>query len=155
LKFEAKGQAETENTLKINKLEKDLLEKESSISINLEQVKELLAQKQQQTEAFDKLEIEFNLLNSNLEESKVIIQRLESGKDTFETENKELKNEIADNKLKITELTRELTDKKTKLEKNMVKIDELEKAIAKLSDDLKKRILENDLLRKYFLNLIF
>ena len=47
-------------------------------------------------------------------------------------------------KLKITELTRELSDKKTKLEKNITKIEELEMAIKKLSDDLKKQTFENE-----------
>ena len=64
-------------------------------------------------------------------------------------ENKELKNDIAENKLKITELTRELSDKKTKLEKNITKIEELEMAIKKLSDDLKKQTFENEILRKH------
>ena len=154
LKILAKGQAECEFSLKISKLEKELAEKENSINVNLEQIKELLAQKQQQTESFDKLEIEFNKLNSSLEEAKLIVQRLEADKIVFENENKELKNDIAENKLKITELTIELSDKKTKLEKNITKIEELEMAIKKLSDDLKKQTFENEILRKH-LNLIF
>jgi chromosome segregation ATPase len=92
--------------LKTKKLEKELSEKENRINVNLEQIKELLAQKQQQNKSFYKLETEFNKLNSNLDEAKSTVQRLELDKIDFENEKKDLKNDIAENKLKITELIR-------------------------------------------------
>ncbi len=92
--------------MKTKKLEKELSEKENRINVNLEQIKELLAQKQQQNKSFYKLETEFNKLNSNLDEAKSTVQRLELDKIDFENEKKDLKNDIAENKLKITELIR-------------------------------------------------
>ena len=137
---------ETELNLKIKQLEKDIIELENTNNSNKDQINNLLMQKQQQIDLYDKLEINFNKLQLSLDEAKELISKAESKSAIFEKEIRELKNEIFVNSTTIAECNRELLDKKVKIEKDLTRIDDLEKAITKLSEDLKKKTFECEIL---------
>ena len=137
---------DTELNLKIKQLEKDIIELENINKTNQEQINNLSVQKQQHSELYDKLEIEFNKLQLSLEEVKDLNNKADSKSANFEKEIRELKNEIFINTTTIVECNRELQDKKSKIEKDATKIDDLEKAITKLSEDMKKKILDYEIL---------
>ena len=139
----AKSTQDSEFAFKLNHLEKELSESKNSHKANEDQINSLLSQKQQQTDLYDILDIEFDKLTLSLEESKELVKRLETKLATLE---KELKNEIAENQVSINELTKDLGVKAKKLEKNLSKIDNLEKAITKLTDDKEKKNISFELL---------
>ena len=97
----AKSTQDSEFAFKLNHLEKELSESKNSHKANEDQIKSLLIQKQQQTHLYDILDIEFDKLTLSLEESKELVKRLETKLATFEKDNSQLKNEIAENQISM------------------------------------------------------